>query len=65
MAVNCRTCTHYQASIVAKYGRDNTDGALPCLVCADLKSRKSFYDPIIRLPEERHHELYFGQLPGP
>ena len=39
----CKRCKHYQASIVAKYGADNIDGALPCIVCADLKRRKSFF----------------------
>ncbi len=64
MPVNCRTCKHYQASIVAKYGRDNIDGALPCVVCADLKDRKSFYERIVHVKGDKQQGFYFGQLPG-
>ncbi|MBA7474183.1 hypothetical protein ES707_09531 [subsurface metagenome] len=65
MAVNCGTCRHYQAFIVAKYGRDNVDGALPCLVCADFKHRKSFYEPIERVPGDKQKGFPFGPVPGP
>jgi len=46
MAVDCRTCRHYQTSIIAKKVLLPGQNTLPCYLCADLPERDSFYVPI-------------------
>jgi len=46
MPVNCRTCRRYQVSIVAEHGRNTIYGVHPCVLCAHLKGRKSYYEPV-------------------
>lgn len=53
MAVNCRTCKHYQRMIESKHYGENMSPVRGCLDCADYPGRKSNYEPIINIPKER------------
>jgi len=64
VAVNCISCRYYQTSIRAKCKRDNTDGQLPCLICADLKDRKSFYEPINTPRKYKRGGQWYPTRPG-
>ncbi|MBA7474182.1 hypothetical protein ES707_09530 [subsurface metagenome] len=64
MAVNCRTCMHYQDSIALKYEKQPQDCDSPCTWCADYSGRKSNYEPIKHISREKQAKMDLDEYLG-